>query len=178
MTVHKKSQTIQDKTYHLNVKVLLVKQMKMRHTLHLDHQVIRDCVEKMDICPQMKKKTKHLPTLASACDCVGVSDQTAALIVSSLLQDIVAVSSQDTSEVVHRNKIRRARQKKRSSLKDKGPSTARGIYFDGRKDLTLKEEKKGEKCYRKKVLEEHITLVVEPGSQYIGHYSLKSGSAD
>ena len=44
--------------------------------------------------------------------------------------------------------------------------------------MTIKEEKKGEKCHRKKELEKHITLVVEPGSQYIGHYSLKFGSAE
>ena len=38
------------------------------------------------------------------------------------------------------------------------------------------QTEKGGKSYRKKVLEEHITLAVEPGSQYIGHYSLKTGS--
>ena len=134
--------------------------------------------EKMDNCSQMKKKIKHLPTLANACDRVGVSDRAATLFVSSLLQDIKAVSSQDTSEVVDRNKIRRVRQKKRSSLKNKESSTTRAIYFGGQKELTIKEEKNGEKCYRKKVLEEHITLAVEPESQYIGHYSLKSGSAE
>ena len=95
--------------------------------------------EKMDNCSQMKKKMKHLPTLASACDRVGVSDRAAALIVNSLLQDIGAVSSQDTSEVVDRNKIRRARQKKRSFLKDKESSTAKGIHFDGFDNQRRKE---------------------------------------
>ena len=97
--------------------------------------------EKMDNCSQMKKKIKHLPTLANACDHFGVSDRAATLFVSSLLQDIKAVSSQDTSEVADRNKIRRVRQKKRSSLKNKESSTTRGIYFGGQKDLTIKEEK-------------------------------------
>ena len=96
--------------------------------------------EKKDNCSQMKKKMKHLPTLASACDRVGVSDRAAALIVNSLfLQDIGAVSSQDTSEIVDRNKIRRARQKKRSFLKDKESSTAKGIHFDGFDNQRRKE---------------------------------------
>ena len=89
-------------------------------------------MKKMGNCFQIEKKIKYLPTLASACDRFGASGRAAALIVSSLLQDTEAVSSQDTSEVVDRNKIRRVRQKKRSSLKDKESSTARGVYFDGR----------------------------------------------
>lgn len=52
-----------------------------------------------------------------------------------------------------------------------------GIYFDGRKDKTLVQEKKGEKYCRKTVIEEHIVLVSEPGSTYVGHVTTMSGSA-
>lgn len=57
------------------------------------------------------------------------------------------------------------KRKRSSFLKDKESTIIRGIYFDGRKDLTLTEEKRGTKYYRRKVLEEHIALVLEPGSQ-------------
>ena len=126
-----------------------------------------------------KKKTKHLQTVASACDRTGVSDRAAALIVSSALQDIGVVSGQDMSEVVDRNKIRRARQKNRSStVNEREPKPIKAIYFDGRKDLTLIQEMKGGKYYRKKVMEEHISLVEEPGAEYVGHYSVTCGSAE
>ena len=72
-----------------------------------------------------------------------MSDRAAALIVSSVLQDIGVVSSQDMSELVDRNKIRRARQKKRSSsINEREHKLITGIYFDGRKDLTLTQEMK------------------------------------
>ena len=69
-------------------------------------------LEKKHASSPKKKKTKHLQTVASACDRAGVLDRAAALIICSVLQDIGVVSSQDMSEVVDRIKIRRARQKK------------------------------------------------------------------
>ena len=117
--------------------------------------------------------------LAAACDRVRVSDRGAALIANSLLQDTGIVSNQDTSDIVDRNKVRRARQKKRLSFQnDKESVKVRGIYFDGRKDQTVISKRIGSKCYQKMVREENMTLVEEPGSKFIGHYSVKSGSAD
>ena len=75
--------------------------------------------EEKDTNSQKKKRIHHLPMLAAACDRVGVSDRGAALIASSLLQDIGIVSNQDTSDIVYRNKVRRARQKKRLSFQSK-----------------------------------------------------------
>lgn len=136
-------------------------------------------LEKKHMSSPKKKKTKHLQTVACACDRAGVSDRAAALIVSSALQDIGVVSSQDMSEVVDRNKIRRARQKMRSSsINQREHKAITGIYFDGRKDLTLTQEMKGGKYYRKKIMEEHIALVHEPGAEYMGHYSVTCGSAE
>ncbi|KAL3283435.1 hypothetical protein HHI36_006580, partial [Cryptolaemus montrouzieri] len=54
----------------------------------------------------------------------------------------------------------------------------KGLYFDGRKDRTLKKEKKGSRFYRKDVTEEHICLEEEPGSKFLGHVLPSSGSAD
>lgn len=52
------------------------------------------------------------------------------------------------------------------------------LYFDGRKDQTLIIEKKNGVCHRKCVQEEHISMIAEPGSKYVGHTTPKSGKAN
>ena len=44
-----------------------------------------------------------------------------------------------------------------------------GLYFDGRKDTALVIDKNKGKNVRKSIKEEHIVLVQEPGSKYLGH---------
>ena len=112
----------------------------------------RQLKEEEDKSLPKKSKILHLPTLAAACDRVGVSDRGAALLASSLLQDIGVVCSNDTSDVIDRNKVRRARQRKRFSLQNvKETVKITGIYFDGRKDQTLTKKKMGNRWYSKKV---------------------------
>ena len=43
------------------------------------------------------------------------------------------------------------------------------IFFDGRKDKAIVEEKKGSSYYRAVVVEKHIFLLSESGSVYLGH---------
>ncbi|GBO17713.1 hypothetical protein AVEN_142841-1 [Araneus ventricosus] len=52
---------------------------------------------------------------------------------------------------------------------------SKGIYFDGRKDNTIFQEKIGAKIYRRIRKEEHISVIHEPGGQYIGHITPASG---
>lgn len=52
-----------------------------------------------------------------------------------------------------------------------------GIFFDGRKDLTLTNEKIGNKMHEKKITE-HVALVQEPNSKYMGHLAISCGSAE
>ncbi|GBN55207.1 hypothetical protein AVEN_211628-1 [Araneus ventricosus] len=47
------------------------------------------------------------------------------------------------------------------------------LYLDGRKDRTLSMEDNR----RKVIIKEHISLVKEPGSEYIGHVSVNFGRA-
>jgi hypothetical protein len=123
---------------------------------------------------------RDLPALARACDRVGVSDRAAAAIASAVLEDFGMISPEDSQNVVDKNKIRRARQRKRRILQEVAVSNdeqLRSLYFDGRKDHTIKNTLKGSKWYRQKAVEEHISLIEEPGSKYIGHVTPKSGSA-
>ena len=51
-----------------------------------------------------------------------------------------------------------------------------GLFFDGRRDKTIVTKQMESKNYRKTVLEEHIALIHEPGSEYIGHILPSSGA--
>ncbi|GBM87833.1 hypothetical protein AVEN_27058-1 [Araneus ventricosus] len=89
-----------------------------------------------------------------------------AAIVSAALQDVGIIAESNVLNVVDRNKIRRGRTKARTTLlsqviKDYDHGQF-GLYFDGRKDRTLSIEDNR----RKVVIEEHRSLVKEPGSEY------------
>lgn len=130
------------------------------------------------VSPPPKKKRLNLPSLALACDRTGVSDRAAAIIASSVLKDVGIISSEDTSGVIDRSKLRRERTKVRSALQDSDCNKiVRGIYFDGRKDKTLVSIQKDGKYYRKTVTEDHYVILSEPGSDYLGHVTCESGTA-
>ena len=45
------------------------------------------------------------------------------------------------------------------------------IYFDGRKDATIKQVEAAGLFHKEFVIEEHITLTEEPISYFIGHFT-------
>ncbi|XP_050309269.1 uncharacterized protein LOC126745454 [Anthonomus grandis grandis] len=118
------------------------------------------------------RNTSSLCMLANTLDRYAVSDRAGAAIASAVLQDYGIISSEDSQNIIDRHKVRRARQKKRQELqKTSKIGLLRGLYFDGRKDKTLifTDNRK------RTVVKEHITLLQEPGSNYIGHLSPVSG---
>ena len=124
--------------------------------------------------------TKKLPSLALTCDRTGVSDRAGASIASAILKDVGIITEENTTEVIDRSKIRRERKKTRKQVieedmiaTDKLPLC---IFFDGKKDKTLCQVEKGNKKLKKEIVEEHITILEEPGSKYIGHISPSKGS--
>ena len=52
------------------------------------------------------------------------------------------------------------------------------IFFDGRKDKIIVQEKKGSSYYMIEVVEEHIVLLSQPGSVYIGYVTPDFGSSE
>jgi len=123
--------------------------------------------------------TKELPALARACDRHKVSDRSAAAIASAVLQDFGLITTDNSENVIDRSKIRRARKKVRTNLQHRihSDNSLKSIYFDGRKDKTMVNIKKGSKYYRQSIVEEHLSLIKEPDSKYIGHVTPKSGTA-
>ncbi|GBL99578.1 hypothetical protein AVEN_68840-1 [Araneus ventricosus] len=109
-------------------------------------------------------------------DRFGISDRAGAAIVSAALQDVGIISESNVLNVVDRNKIRRGRTKTRTTLlsqviKDYDHDQF-GLYLDERKDRALSMEDN-----RRKVIIEHISLVKESDSEYIGHVSVNFGRA-
>jgi len=125
-------------------------------------------------------KTKIcIDTLAIMSDKTGTSDRAAATLATAILEGAGIVNKDDASQVIDRNKVRRARKRARSDLMEESRSYERieGIYFDGRKDITKVQETVDSKNYVKSVTEEHVSLIHEPDSQYLGHISPITGSA-
>lgn len=85
-------------------------------------------------------------------DRYGISDRAGAAIVSATLQDIGLVTESDTSSVIDRSKIRRARAQTRSSGAAvnvlEGDDSLICISFDGRKDKTMLYEDNRRKTLR------------------------------
>ena len=63
------------------------------------------------------------------------------------------------------------------SVADSVSDSVSELYFDGRKDKTYTHVKKGTKHYATTITEEHVTLVQEPNSVYIGHIMPSSGDS-
>lgn len=128
----------------------------------------------------IKQQRRLLENTARASERHAVSDRAVAEIASAVLQDFGVVTAEDSSEVIDRSKIRRERLKYREMLREETSSSRTdllGIYFDGRKDKTLSYEIVDGTAHRRVIVEEHVSLVQEPGSNYIGHITPGSGSA-
>jgi len=95
-----------------------------------------------------------------------------------VLEDINIISKGDQSKVIDKNKIQRERKKNRlkmQHLDHENIQILEGLYFDGRKDTTFVIDTKKGKNIRKTIKEEHVVLVQEPGSKYLGHVETASG---
>ena len=127
-----------------------------------------------------RQSRMKLPKFTLLCDRVGVSDRAAAMLATAVMDDTGALQSQGPSAIVDRSKIRRLRKDLRTAaceIQRKEKKTLLGLYFDGRKDKTLVNLKKGKGYHRSVIVEEHISLVDEPGSSYLAHITTESGTA-
>ncbi|GBL77421.1 hypothetical protein AVEN_41822-1 [Araneus ventricosus] len=96
-----------------------------------------------------------LPSTAVVGDMFGISDRTVAAIALSILHDVGLITSNNSDLVVDKNKLRREKANVRKDLKFQALSGAqalplKGLYFDGRKDSSLIEEKVDTKIYTMK----------------------------
>ena len=52
------------------------------------------------------------------------------------------------------------------------------VSLDGKRDNILKNEKTGCKSYRRKVIEHHISILIEPVSHYSEHFTPETESEE
>ena len=104
-----------------------------------------------------------------------VSDRAAAAIANSVMQDLGLITDNDKSYVIDRSKLRRERERCRTEIREKEQENFKlvnAIYFDGRKDATqITIQGPNDKYYRSVQLEDHYTLIGEPGEYYLTHFS-------
>lgn len=126
-----------------------------------------------------KQMRASILNTALVSDRYGLSNRQTAAISSAVLKDFGIVTKDDTSCVIDKSKIQRSRSTVRRSCvaSNDDLKNIRGLYFDGRKDKTAAQVKEGAKFYRRTQTEEHISLVQEPGSMYVGHVTPTSGTA-
>ncbi|GBM35405.1 hypothetical protein AVEN_19905-1 [Araneus ventricosus] len=119
-----------------------------------------------------------LPSTAVVGDRFGVSDRAVAAIASSVLHDVGLTTNNNSDLMVDKNKLRREKAKIRfQALSEAQALPLKGLYFDGRKDSTLIEERVDTKRYTRKAKEERLCLIEELGSRYIIHLSPSFGTA-
>lgn len=121
----------------------------------------------------------QLSNTAAACVRFGISHAAGAAVATSVLQDLGIISDQVKSLVIDPSKIKREKEKIAKKIKssERTDTFLRGLYFDGRHDNTKTLIKIGSTTHQKLIKEDHYSLVQEPGSEYIGHVTPKSGSA-
>ena len=126
-----------------------------------------------------KQMRINLPALVMACDRHRLSDRSAAAISTAVLHDMGLVKNDDMSKIIDKNKIRREREKMRTELQQEPNNNVPGLYFDGRKDKTIVQLKETDgKFHRRTVVEEHVSIISEPGSSYFCHIAPSGGSSN
>ena len=135
--------------------------------------------------PEPKKVTQQnrmkLRNAAKECVRWNVSPRGGAAIISAALVDYGIVTENDTALVVDKNKLRREIEAFQNELKEeqmlelsiKKPG---GFWFDGKKDDTLCVETDSEGKKKNVVKkEEHVSVISEPGGQYVTHLTPPGG---
>ena len=108
-----------------------------------------------------------------------ISDRAAAAIANSVMQDLSLTTDDDKTYVIDRSKLRREREQCRAEIRKKEQENFKlvnAIYFDGRKDATqVTMQGPNDKFYRSVQLEDHYTMVGQPGEYYLSHFSTEDG---
>lgn len=99
------------------------------------------------------------------CERYSVSNTVGAALASSTLQSAGIITSSNKSDVIDRNKVFRARKLLRLQSKSHVLEKVTSFYFDGRKDLTLTNNYVNGVYVKRKKMEEHISMISEPGNK-------------
>ena len=125
---------------------------------------------------------QDLRNLSMICDRYGVSSRAGAAIANAALADAGVISATNQTNVIDKNKLRRAIDRYREERKvadheDLIDAQGEAYYFDGKKDSTLFVGKDdNNKQYNYYQEEEHISMSSEPGGKYVTHLTPEGGT--
>lgn len=134
--------------------------------------------ERNSIDQEQLQQRASFPNVVLMADRYNISDRAASAITTGALIDAGLISRENTCRIVDRSKMRRERSKVRDEAMQNFPSSINNIYFDGRKDMTLCQEKLEGHFHRTMKQEEHYVILTEPNSVFLGHISPNSGRAE
>ena len=107
---------------------------------------------------QEDRNSNPIQSIALEADRYNVSNRAAVAISTAALIDFGVVSVENRTHIIDSNKVWRARQKIRKNVKEDEvfhQDDLSATFFDGRKDLTLFEEKVDDRWYSKTRREAH-----------------------
>ena len=98
-----------------------------------------------------------------------------------MLQGTEVITENDASSVIDKNKIYKARKKRRMNIValNKTALHQQSLYFGGRKDQTITQKLINERILKRTVVEEHTTLIKEHNLNILAilqHLSVQANS--
>ena len=129
--------------------------------------------------PYENQNRMDWPNLARMCERFQISDRAVAAIANSVMQDLGLITDDDKTYVIDRSKLRRELERCRAVIREKKQENFKlvnAIYFDGRKDATqVTMQGPNDRFYRSVQLEDHYTMIGQPGEYYLSHFSTDDG---
>ena len=138
-----------------------------------------DCDDEL---PNFKSSTNNYTKFTNTAFVVhryGFPSTGSAALATAVLIDYKVITKEDKSQIIEKNKIEREKARVIKEIQSSSDElhNLTGLYFDGRRDETLQQTKVGQKFHRGTIIEDHYTLISEPGSQYITQISPVTGDA-
>lgn len=135
---------------------------------------------------KVQKNYDEIPNIALASVRYGIGLRPTAAIATAALIDAGIITEDDTSKVIDKNKVKRAQEKLMRELGEEFEEKCREeggiscILFDGRIDLTnvMMEAEGSVQSFPAKIKEEHYSVVSEPGSNYLFHFTPEKASKE
>lgn len=132
------------------------------------------CDSEYEPFPKRQHNLKDIQLIAQTAIQYGISDEAAAAIANATLICYNVVNEEDHSNLIDRLKVRRAKQalfRENCDLRDNyAKKHISGIFLDGKTDIGLGQKMIDGKTYKVTTTEKHITMVMVPERQYLGHF--------
>ena len=152
---------------------------------NIDYDNTKDDAD-FEVPDKLKLKQNRMVSrnLAKECDRWGVSNRAEAAIANAVLIDAGVITSEDQTNVIDKNKLRRSIEDYRTERQVEDTQQleekqGHAYYFDGKKTMSLcvEEDEQGKKYNIQRELE-LISMSAEPGGLYVTHLEPEGGKGE